>query len=114
MIRNKLVSLPKSTSPLDYPIPTHLVPFIPLCASFEAVLIHSLGTLTLTDIDHVSIMKSSVCPTLKSGGITDQIDPNMLAYIEIQTLLDPFIDSIGSKVGDLRRPIPGMPDSLIS
>ena len=46
--------------PLDYPILTPLVSFISLCASFEADLIHSLGTLTLTDIDHVSIMKSSV------------------------------------------------------
>ena len=38
-------------------------------------LIHSLGTLTLTDIDNVSIMKSRVYPTLKRGGITGQSDP---------------------------------------
>ena len=54
------MSLPESSSPLDYPIPTHLVSFISLYDSFEADLIHSLGTLTLTDIDHVGIMKSSV------------------------------------------------------
>ena len=54
------MSLPESSSPLDYPILTPLVSFISLYDSFEADLIHSLGTLTLTDIDHVSIMKSSV------------------------------------------------------
>ena len=69
------MSLPEFSSPLDYPILTPLVSFFPLCALFEAGLIHSLGTLTLTDIDHVSIMKSSVSPTLKRGGITGQRDP---------------------------------------
>ena len=68
------MSLPESSSPLDYPILTPLVSFISLCASFEAGLIHSLGTLTLTNIDHVSIMKSSVFPTPKRGGITGQSD----------------------------------------
>ena len=43
-----------------YPILTPLVAFISLCASFEASLIHSLETLTLTDIDDVNNMKSSV------------------------------------------------------
>ena len=81
MTKNNLVSLLKSSSPLDYPILTPLVSFISLYASFEVVLIHSLGTLTLTDIDHVSIMKSSVCPTPKRGGITDKVTQNMLAYI---------------------------------
>ena len=57
MIKNDLVSLLESGSPLDYPILTPSVSFISLFASFEADLIHSLGTLTLTDIDHVSIMK---------------------------------------------------------
>ena len=75
MIKNDLVSLLKSSSPLDYPILTLLVSFILLCASFEDGLIYSLGTLTLTDIDHVSIMKSSVSPTPKRGGITSQSDP---------------------------------------
>ena len=69
------MSLLESSSPLDYPILTPWVSFITLCALFEVVLIHSLGTLTLTDIDHVSIMKSSVSPTPKRGGITDQSDP---------------------------------------
>ena len=54
------MSLPESSSPPDYPILTPSVPFISLYDSFEAGLINSLGTLTLTDIDHVSIMKSSV------------------------------------------------------
>ena len=68
------MSLPKSSSPLDYPILKPLVSFISLYDSFEVDLIHSLGTLTLTDIDHVSIMKSSVSPTPKRGGITGQSD----------------------------------------
>ena len=68
------MSLPESSPPLDYPILTPLVSFISLYDSFEAGLIPSLGTLTLTDIDHVSIMKSSVSPTPKSGGITGQSD----------------------------------------
>ena len=75
MIKNDLVSLLKSISPLDYPIPTPLVSFISLCASFEADLIHSLGTLTLTNINHVNIMKSNVSPTPKRGGITGKSDP---------------------------------------
>ena len=76
MIKNDLVLLFESRSPLDYPILTLLVSFVLLCASFEADLIHSLGTLTLTDIDHVSILKSSVIkPTPKRGGITGQSDP---------------------------------------
>ena len=54
------MSLPESSSPLDYPILTPLVSFDSLCASFEAGLIYLLGTLTLIDIDHVRIMKSSV------------------------------------------------------
>ena len=74
IFKNDLVSLLKSISPLDHPILTPLVSFISLCASFEAGHIHSLGTLTLTDIDHVSIMKSSVSPTPKRGGITGQSD----------------------------------------
>ena len=60
MTKNDIVSLLKSSSPLDYPILTPLVSFISLYALLEADLILSLGTLTLTDIDHVSIMKSSV------------------------------------------------------
>ena len=74
MIRNNLISLPESISALDYPILTSSVSFISLYDSLEAGLIHSLGTLTLTDIDHVSVMKSSVSPTLKIGGITGQSD----------------------------------------
>ena len=69
------MSLPESSSPLDYPILTPSVSFISLYDSFEAGLIHSLGTLTLTDIDHVSIMKSSATPTSKKGEIMGQSDP---------------------------------------
>ena len=98
MIKNDLVSLLRSISPLDYPILTPLVSFISLCAFVEVGLILSLGTLTLTDIDHVRIMKSSVFPTPKRGGITDKSDPNMLMYIGSQTLLDPYIGSIGSNI----------------
>ena len=72
MTKNELMSLLESNSPFDYLILTPLVSFISLCASFEVGLIHLLGTLTLTDIDHVSIMKSSVYPTPKRGGITGQ------------------------------------------
>ena len=60
------MSLPESSSPLDYPILTPSVSIISLYDSFEAGLIHSLGTLTLTDIDHVSIIKSSVAPHKKT------------------------------------------------
>ena len=97
MTKNNLVSLLKSSSPLDYPILTALVSFISLCLFFEVFFILSLGTLTLADIDYVSIMKSSVFPTPKRRGITDQSDPNMLAYIGSRTLLDPYIGSIGSQ-----------------
>ena len=69
------MSLPESSSPLDYPILTPSVSFISLYDSFEAGLIHSLVTLTLTDIDHVSIMKSNVSPAPQIGGITGQSDP---------------------------------------
>ena len=58
------MSYPESSSPLDYPILTPLVSFISLYASFEDVLIHSLGSLNLIDIDHESILKSSVMKPL--------------------------------------------------
>ena len=74
MIKNDLVSLLKSSSPLDYPILTPLV-IHSLCASFEDGVIHSLEPLTLTDKDHVSISISIDCPTPKRGGITGQSDP---------------------------------------
>ena len=68
------MSLPEFSSYFDYPILTPSVSFISLYDSLEAGLIHSLGTLTLTNIDHVSIMKSSVSPTPKRDGITGQSD----------------------------------------
>ena len=75
MTKNDLMSLLECNLPIDYPILTPLVSFISLCALFEVGVILSLGTLTLTDIDHVSIMKSSVYPTPKRGGNTGQSDP---------------------------------------
>ena len=97
MIRNDLLSFLKSRSPIDYTILTPLVSFILLCASFEASLIHSWGTLMLTDIDHVSIMKSSLSPTPKRGGITGQTDSYHASIHVNLTLPDPYIGSIGSK-----------------
>ena len=95
MIKNDLVILYKSSSPLDYPILTPLVSFISLCVSFEDDLIHSFGNLTLTGIDHVSIMKSIVMkPTPKRGG---QSDPKHASIHGNWTLPDPYIGSIGSK-----------------
>ena len=82
MTKNDLMPLLESKSCFAYPILTSLVSFISLCASFEADLIHSLGTLTLTDIDHVSIMKfsvSSLCQ--KEVESPAKVNQNMLAYI---------------------------------
>ena len=83
MTKNDLVSFLKSSSPLDYPILTPLVSFISLCALFEAGLIRSLGTLTLTDIDHESIMKPSVSPTQKEVESPAKVTHNMLEYMGI-------------------------------
>ena len=97
MNNNDLMSLLESNSPFYYHIITYLVSFISLCASFEAGLIHSLGTLTLTDIDHVRIIKSSVFPTPKRGGITGQSDPKHSSVHGNWTSPDRYIGSIGSK-----------------
>ena len=75
MIKNELVSLIESKSPLDHPILTPLVSLISLCASYKACLIHSMVTLILSDIYHVSIMKFSVSTSPKSGGITGKSHP---------------------------------------
>ena len=75
MTKNDLTPLLESNSPFDYPILTPFVSFISLCASFEADLILSLGTLTLTDIDHLRIIKYSVSPIPKRGRITVLSDP---------------------------------------
>ena len=91
------MSLLKSKSPLYYPVITPLVSFISLCTSLEADLIHSWGTLTLTDIDHVSIMQSIVSSRMKSGGITGQSDPKHSSVDRNLTLPDPYSGNIGSK-----------------
>ena len=72
MTKNDLVLLHQSSSPLKYPTQTSLVWFISLFAFHEAGLILFLGTLTLKNVDHVSIMKSNVDPTQRIGGITSQ------------------------------------------
>ena len=83
MTKNNLASLLKSISPLEYPILTPMVPFISLCASFEAGLIHSLGTLTLTGIDHVSIMNLVSPPHRKEVESPAKGTQNMLGYMRI-------------------------------
>ena len=98
MTKNDLMSLLESNSPLDYPILTSLVSFVSLRASFEAGLIHSFGALTLTAIDHVSIMKSSVMkPHTERGGINGQSDPKHASVHGNLTMKDPYIGNIGSK-----------------
>ena len=91
------MSLHESSLALNYPILTTLVSFISLFASFKAGLFHLLGTLTLTDIDHVFIIKSSVSPTPKRNGITGQSDPKHASIHGNLTLPNPYIDNIGSK-----------------
>ncbi|MFV1196853.1 hypothetical protein, partial [Klebsiella pneumoniae] len=63
------------------------VSFISLYDSFEAGLIHSLGTLTLTDIDHVSIMKSYGKEVKSPSKVTQ----NMLEYMGIEPRLIPIL-----------------------
>ena len=84
MTKNNLASLLKSISPLDYPILTPLVSFISLCASVEVGLIYYLGTLTLTDIDHVSIMNLVSPPHRKEVESPAKVTKNMLANIGIE------------------------------
>ena len=94
MTKNDLMSLVESNSPLDYPILTPQVSFVSFCASFEASLIHSFGTLTI--IDHVSIIKYSVMkPHTKNGGITSQSYPKHARTHENLTQSDPYIGIIG-------------------
>ena len=85
------MSLPESSSPLDYPILTPFVSFISLCALFEVGRIHSLGTLTLTDIDHVSIMKSSVMKPHTEVETPVKVTQNMLAYMGIEPRQIPIL-----------------------
>ena len=86
------MSLPESIPPLDYPILTPLVSFISLCASFEANLIHSWGTLASNDIDHVSIMKSIVPPHKKEVESLAKVTQNMLAYVGIELCQIPILE----------------------
>ena len=91
MTKNNLISLLKSNTPFDYPMLTTLVSIVSLCASFEASLIHSLGTLTLTDIDHVSIMKSSVMKPHTEVETPVKVTQNMLAYMGIEPRQIPIL-----------------------
>ena len=113
MIKNNLMSFPESRSPLDYPILTPSVSFISLYDSFEVDLIHSLGTLTLTDIDNVSIMKFSVSPKSKRAGITIHSDPKHASYMGIKPRQIPILGVYFQRLGDISRNIYGMPDNLI-
>ena len=83
MTKKDLMSLFESNSLFYYHILTPLVSFISSCASFEAVLIHSFGTLTLNDIDNVSIMKSSVSHHKKEVESPAKVTQNMIAYMGI-------------------------------
>ena len=96
--KNDLVLLLESSSPLDYSILTPLVSFILLCEFVEADLTLSLGTLTLTDIDHVSIMKEVESPA--------KLTQNMLAYMGIELCLIPILAVLVRRLGDIRSPYP--------
>ena len=80
------MSLPESSSPLDYPILTPSISFISLYDSFEVGLIHSLGTLTLTNIDHVNILAYMGIehPHRKEVESPAKVTQNMLAYMRIE------------------------------
>ena len=93
MTKNDVMSLLESNSPLDYPILTPLVSFVSLRASFQAGLIYSLETLTLPDIDHVSIMK----PHTGKRWDHRQSGPKHASVQGNLTPQDPYIGSIGSK-----------------
>ena len=96
MTKNNLVLLLKYMSHLDYPILTPFISLISLCAFIEVGLIHSLGTLTLKDIDHMSIMKSTVYfPLEKKVESLAKMNKNMLVYIGNLKLLDSYIGRIG-------------------
>ena len=88
------MSLHESSLALNYPILTPLVSFISLFASFKAGLFHLLGTLTLTDIDHVRIMKCSASSTHKRGGLTGQSDPKHASVNDNGTPQNPNVESI--------------------
>ena len=70
---------------------------ISLCASFEADLLHSLGTLTLTNIDHVSIMKSVSLPHLKEVENLAKVARTSQRIWGVKPCKDTYIFSIVSK-----------------
>ena len=92
------MSLLRSSSPFDYPILTPLVSLVSLGTSFEVGLIHSWGTLNLTDIHNVNIMKSSVSPKEKRGGIPTTVNQNMLPYMGIEPRQIPILVCVGSMI----------------
>ena len=113
--KNDLVLLHKYSSPLDYPTQTALISFILQCTLNEVGLILSLGNLRLTNIYHVRIMKSSVHPKLKRGGITCQSETKTCKRVQgIEPCLIPMLVEQAQRLGDIRRPIPIWTDSLIS
>ena len=93
MTKNDLMSLLESNSPFDYHILTPLVSFILLCISVETDLIHSLGTLTLTNIDHVNILAYMGIehPHRKEVESPAKVTQNMLAYMRIEPRQIPIL-----------------------
>ena len=94
MTKNDLISLLESNSPLDYHILKPSVSFVQLCASYKDGLIHPLGTFTLTKIDHMSIMKSSVMkpPHRKEVESPANVTLNMLPYMGIEPRQIPILE----------------------
>ena len=91
MIKNDQELLLKSNTPIDHHILTPLVSFNSLCVSFDAGLIRSLDNLTLTDIDHLSIMKSSVSPTKEKVESPAMVIQNVLAYMGVEPRQIPIL-----------------------
>ena len=88
MTKNDLMSLVESSSPLDYPIEKPLVSFI----SLYFILFR---TSTSIDIDHLSIMKSGVFPTLKRGGGIGQGETkNIPSSLTWKPLVSSYVSNI--------------------
>ena len=87
MTKNDLMSLLEFNSPLDHPALTHLVPFISLCASFEAGLIHSfIGNFNFNrhrSCEHYEI-ECHENPHRKEVESPAKVTQNMLAYMGIE------------------------------
>ena len=89
------MSLPESSSPLDYPILTPSVSFISLCDSFEAGLIHSfIGNFNLNrhrSCKHHEIQCHET-PHRKEVESPAKVTQNMLAYMGIEPCQIPIME----------------------